>query len=156
MSVEIRPAAAGDLDALAALEADLLGADGWSRSQVADELEGAGRHVLVATMGGEVVGYAVTLLAGDVVDLLRIAVAASHQRRGVASALLAACRRTARLDGAHRLLLEVSATNRAARDFYADAGFVQIDVRRAYYRDGSDALVLRGDLGTAACGRKGA
>jgi len=45
-------------------------------------------------------------------------------------------------DGARRLLLEVSAENEVALRFYATAGFAEIDRRRRYYRDGSDALVL--------------
>ena len=48
----------------------------------------------------------------------------------------------ARADGAERMLLEVSAANAAAVAFYDAQGFARIDVRRRYYRDGSDALVL--------------
>ena len=40
------------------------------------------------------------------------------------------------------MLLEVSAANAAAVAFYDAQGFTRIDVRRRYYRDGSDALVL--------------
>jgi ribosomal protein S18 acetylase RimI-like enzyme len=50
------------------------------------------------------------------------------------------------------MLLEVSAGNAAALAFYAAAGFVQIDRRPRYYRDGSDAIVLRATLGSTACG----
>ena len=44
--------------------------------------------------------------------------------------------------GAERLILEVSAGNDAARALYRGAGFTEIGRRRAYYPDGSDALVL--------------
>ncbi len=153
-----RAAVEADVDAVAALEAATFGMDAWSTAQVREELLGARRRALVAldAAGERVVGYAVTALAGDVVDLQRIAVAPAHRRGGVARVLLDGVRALARTDGAHRMLLEVSAGNSGARAFYAAEGFVQIDVRRGYYRDGSDALVLRGDLGTAACGRKGA
>ena len=40
------------------------------------------------------------------------------------------------------MLLEVSAGNAGARAFYAAEGFVEIDRRRRYYRDGSDAVVM--------------
>ena len=61
----------------------------------------------------------------------------------------------ARAEGASRVLLEVSAVNSAALAFYADTDFVEIDRRRRYYRDGSDAVVMRRSLGRAACGGRG-
>jgi [ribosomal protein S18]-alanine N-acetyltransferase len=147
----IRPAVAADVAALTALEAELFGADAWSADSVREELTGERRHAVVADESG-VVGYAVTQRSGDVVDLQRIAVAPAHRRAGVATLLLDAARRAGRTDGAHRMLLEVSADNTAALAFYAAEGFVQIDRRPRYYRDGSDALVLRATLGGAACG----
>jgi ribosomal-protein-alanine N-acetyltransferase len=46
------------------------------------------------------------------------------------------------------VLLEVSETNAGARAFYAAHGAVELDRRRRYYRDGSDALVLQLPLDT--------
>jgi ribosomal-protein-alanine N-acetyltransferase len=127
---------------LRALEVDLFGPDAWSEGSLRDELAGPGRRAVVLDSGAEVLGYAVTMRAGDVVDLLRIAVRRDHQRQGLAALLLADGLAAARTDGAERMLLEVSAGNTAAVHFYAAQGFSRIDVRRRYYRDGSDALVL--------------
>jgi ribosomal protein S18 acetylase RimI-like enzyme len=44
------------------------------------------------------------------------------------------------------MLLEVSAGNEPAIALYEQAGFAEIDRRRRYYRDGSDALVLAREL----------
>jgi ribosomal protein S18 acetylase RimI-like enzyme len=129
-----------------ALEQELFGVDAWSPASVAEELTGPRRHAVVADESG-VVGYAVTLLSDDVVDLQRIGVDQAHRRRGVASLLLAEVRRAASAD---RLLLEVSAENTAALAFYATEGFVEIDHRPRYYRDGSDAVVLQLSLGRVA------
>ena len=147
----IRPATADDVAAVTELEEQLFGADAWSAASVREELIGDRRHAVVAADDG-VVGYAVTLRSDDVVDLQRIAVVPSQRRTGVAARLLDETRRAARADGAHRMLLEVSAANAGALAFYAAQGFVQIDRRPRYYRDGSDALVLRATLGGAACG----
>jgi [ribosomal protein S18]-alanine N-acetyltransferase len=136
-------AAEEDVSALADLEHGLFGVDAWSADSWRQELAAPTRVVLVATNDlGTVVGYAVTLTVGDVADLLRIAVAADHQRRGLASDLLDACLRAATADGVRRLLLEVSAANGAAIEFYRAHQFVTIDRRVGYYRDGSDALVM--------------
>ena len=138
----IRPAAATDVPSLLALEADLFGPDAWSEASLRDELDGPGRRAVVLVSGAEVVAYAVTMRAGDVVDLQRIAVRPDHQRQGLAARLLADALAAARADGADRMLLEVSAANAAAVAFYDAQGFTRIDVRGRYYRDDSDALVL--------------
>lgn len=142
----LRPAAPEDAPALAALETLLFGPDSWSESAVRDELTGPGRHSVVAVSGADVVGYAVTLRAHDVADLQRIAVRPDHQRRGLAHRMLEDVLAAARQEGADRVLLEVSADNAAALGFYTREGFVEIDRRRRYYRDGSDAVVMRRSL----------
>jgi ribosomal-protein-alanine N-acetyltransferase len=147
--VKVRPAAAEDAPALAALEATLFGADAWSEAAVLDELVGPGRNAVVAVEGDEPVGYAVTMRAGDVLDLQRIGVAPAYQRRGVARALLDAVLEAA-TEEADRMLLEVSAHNAAALAFYDAADFVEIDRRRRYYRDGSDAVVMSRSLRRAS------
>ena len=131
--MNVRPATAADVDPLAALEADLFGADAWSRATVAAEVA-AGR-VLVADDAG-LGGYVVTLAAGDVLDLLRIAVRPDLRRHGLAHALLEA----ASTD--RRMLLEVSERNAGAIAFYAAEGFTVIARRDRYYRDGSAAVVM--------------
>lgn len=138
-----------DLLTLTALEQRLFGADAWSEQILADELA----TVVVAEVEGEVVGYATTRVAGDLGDLTRVAVLPEHQRVGVGRSLLARAKELAASGGANRLLLEVSAANEAALHFYAAEGFVEIDRRPGYYRDGSDALVLRLPLGPACGGR---
>jgi len=131
--VSLRTATAADVDALAALEADLFGADAWSPASVGAEVT-AGR-VLVADEEG-IAGYVVTLAAGDVLDLMRIAVRPDRRRHGLAHALLEA----ASTD--RRMLLEVSERNAGAIAFYAAEGFTEIARRDRYYRDGSAAVVM--------------
>lgn len=134
----LRPATADDVAAVASLEAVVFGPDAWSPAAVRSELTGPRRVALVAC-APEVVGYAVTVSAGDVVDLQRIAVHPAHRRHGLARRLLA---EVSGLADADRMLLEVSVDNAAALGFYAAEGFTEIDRRRRYYRDGSDAVVM--------------
>jgi ribosomal-protein-alanine N-acetyltransferase len=131
--VNVRPATAADVDALAVLEADLFGVDAWSLASVGAEVA-AGR-VLVADDAG-LSGYVVTLAAGDVLDLMRIAVRPDRRRHGLAHALLEAA------STGRRMLLEVSERNAGAIAFYAAEGFTEIARRPRYYRDGSAAVVM--------------
>ena len=137
-------AADEDLSTLVRLEAELFGTDAWSEASLLAELHAPVRLVLVATSEvGAVVGYAVTLVAGDVADLLRIGVDPAHQRHGLASDLLDKSRSEAASEGATRMLLEVNAANAPAIEFYRAHQFVTLDRRPAYYRDGTDALIMQ-------------
>ena len=132
----IRAATLNDVPTIAALEDEIFGVDAWTPAMVLEELTGPGRSAWMA----DEIGYAVTLRVDDVVDLQRIAVDPAHRRGGIARALLETA---VRESAGNRMLLEVSAANSAALAFYAAAGFVEIDRRRRYYKDGSDAIVMR-------------
>lgn len=138
----LRLAQAADLVAVAALDTALFADESWDLAAWEGLVATTGRRLLVAVEGDRVVGYALTGLAGDFAELLRIAAAPEVRRRGVASALLDRACDLARSDGAERLLLEVSEANEGARGLYRTAGFAEIDRRPGYYRDGSGALVL--------------
>ncbi|KQY56577.1 MULTISPECIES: ribosomal protein S18-alanine N-acetyltransferase [unclassified Nocardioides] len=143
----IRPALAADCAAVAELEENLFGAEAWDEDSLLDDLERDGRLFVVFEDDDEPVGYAITTLAGDFVDLARIGVHPSRQREGIAAALLEHVLDAADDDGADRMLLEVSAVNPEALAFYAASGFEQIDVRPRYYKDGSDAIVMLRSIG---------
>ncbi len=136
----IRQATLADAAALFALEQALFGAEAWSEQAVREELEGPGRRFLVAEGEAGIEGYAVTMAAGDIVDLLRIAVHPLSRRRGLASRLLDAVLEDT--ESASRMLLEVSVANSEGLAFYVARQFSVIDVRPHYYRDGSEALVM--------------
>ena len=133
---------------MARLEQECLGVDAWSEGLVRDGIQGDLPTItyLVAEVDGEVVGHAVTSSAGDIAELQRIAVAAAHRRQGIAASLLAGVVDAARRTPADRLLLEVREDNRGALAFYAGQGFVEIDRRPRYYRDGTTAVVMRRPL----------
>lgn len=149
----VRRAVEADTDAIAASEAANLGADAWSYGLVAEGV--AGRlptvHYLVAEDDGRVVGHAVASIVADIAELQRIAVAEDVRRTGVATALLDDVVALAAAGGADRVLLEVREDNVAALGFYARQGFVEVDRRPRYYRDGATAVVLRRALGKG-CG----
>jgi [ribosomal protein S18]-alanine N-acetyltransferase len=141
----IRRAAPADAAAIAELEAVCQGADAWSANLVRMGVDGDVPTVryLVADLDGPVIGYAVASYAGDIAELQRIGVSPALRRTGVASALLAEVVAEAPGTGADRLILEVREDNAGALAFYATRGFIEIDRRPRYYRDGTTAVVLR-------------
>jgi ribosomal-protein-alanine N-acetyltransferase len=138
----IRVATASDVEVVAAIEQACFGPEAWTEGLVRAEVLGE-RHVVLLA-GGD--AYGAVSVAGDVADLDRIAVLPERRRQGLARAVLDALVPCARERGAARLLLEVAAGNVAATAFYTSYGFTTISRRRAYYRDGTDALVMQLDL----------
>lgn len=136
-----------DCDAIAALEEETQ-IDPWSPAQVA-AAHVAGNLGWVVRAGGTLVAYALVLVAGDDLELLRIAVAPAFRRRGVARQLIETIVAEGRRLGMKRVLLEVRASNAAAMACYLRCGFEAIGRRRGYYAppkgtpmEREDALVM--------------
>ena len=140
----IRDATAADAEAIHRLEAECLGPDAWSRALVEAGVCGdvPTVHYLVVEDDGEVAAYAAASIVADIAELQRIAVLPAARRRGHATALMEAVADRA-AEQADRLLLEVREANSEALAFYATSGFVEIDRRPRYYRDGTTAVVMR-------------
>lgn len=144
MTIVVRPAVPGDVDAIADLEEVAFPADPWSATLVEQAVAGKvpTTTFLAADLDARLVGYAAVSVVQDVAELQRIATVVAARRTGVASALIAAVEAHASAQGAERLLLEVREDNTAARALYAGHGFAEIARRPRYYRDGTDAVVL--------------
>ena len=149
----IRDATAADADAIHRLEAECLGPDAWSRALVEAGICGEVPtvHYLVVEDDGEVAAYAAASIVADIAELQRIAVLPAARRRGHATRLLEAIVERAAAGQADRLLLEVRETNADALGFYASSGFVEVDRRPRYYRDGATAVIMRRAIG-GGCG----
>ena len=138
-----------DIEALPGIERALFGADAWSAEQFWSELAGvpATRWYVVAAepapAGEEVVGYTGLAVAGGTADVQTMAVRPDRQGRGLGVQLLDALLAEAARRECTEIFLEVRADNAAARALYALRGFAEVAVRRRYYADGTDALVLR-------------
>ncbi|MBA2919894.1 GNAT family N-acetyltransferase [Sphingomonas sp. MAH-20] len=124
--------------------------EAWTEAQCAGILGMAGSWLLVARSGEEPAGFALLRTVADEAELLLIAVRNRYRRQGTARALLAQAVEDAAGEGVATLHLEVRDGNPAV-DLYRGLGFVQIGMRRAYYRGRSgkvfDALTLEKRLG---------
>jgi len=140
-------AGTGHAEAMAAVHATAVpDGEAWDAAAIAGQLALPGTFGLVDPEGGMVLAR----VAADEAEILALAVIPRARRQGRAAALLAAAEEQAAAGGARTMYLEVADHNGAARALYARAGYVPAGRRRGYYRDGSDALVLRKPLSPAA------
>jgi ribosomal-protein-alanine N-acetyltransferase len=147
LGVAVRPAAPTDLDAIARLEATSF-QDAWPPDMLAFELAHPRALLLVASRGGVAppFGYAAFRHAAGEAELLRLAVLPEERRRGVARALVAEGLERLARERIQVCFLEVRTDNEPAVKLYESLGFARIGQRRAYYRDGADALVFALEL----------
>jgi [ribosomal protein S18]-alanine N-acetyltransferase len=128
---------------MAAIEAAAFD-EPWSAAALAEIwAEPGARGWLAQNPAGEVLGFALfrVVAAAREAELLRVATVPAWRRRGVAAGLLGFA--LAELDrAAIDCFLEVRADNLPAQELYRRFGFVRVQIRPAYYRDGCDAWVL--------------
>jgi ribosomal-protein-alanine N-acetyltransferase len=138
-------------------EPDLLGvlniaesaheAPRWPRQTFVEMLSGefrSRRIALVATAAGsgEVIGFAIAGLVPPEAELESIAVAQSHQRRGVGRQLMSEVVTELRRFGVEAFHLEVRASNSNALGLYNSFGFNETGRRARYYSDPTEDAVL--------------
>ncbi|MDY0087649.1 MAG: tRNA (adenosine(37)-N6)-threonylcarbamoyltransferase complex transferase subunit TsaD [Coriobacteriia bacterium] len=149
MTFALRPLGADDLQAVLEIEVASF-PDPWSPAMFISELSRADRIWLAAcTEAGVLVGYGGVMIVGDEAHLMNLAVAAAAQGCGVATMLLEELSARAARAGARRLTLEVRNDNASAQAFYQAKGLSVEGVRRGYYGNGADALIMWTDLGHA-------
>lgn len=117
----------------------------WSRNVFQSELELARkgeRHYIVARSGGALIGYAGLMFVTEDAHVTNIAVGADHQRCGVGTRLLAELAWEAIRRGSEAMTLEVRVSNTGAQALYRHFGFVPAGVRKRYYENTEDAIVM--------------
>jgi ribosomal-protein-alanine N-acetyltransferase len=142
----VAEASVEDAPALAAVHAAAFPAP-WTAEAMAALLNAPGVHALLSHDGPGLTGFILMRAVADEAEVLTLAVAPAHRRRGVGRALLQAGLERAAAAGAHSVFLEVADDNVAAVALYAQADFATVGRRTAYYArttgPAADALTLR-------------
>jgi len=142
-AIRIGPMSVARIDEVVAIEQAVF-SDPWSREMFRSELElGGGTYARVAERDGHVIGYLCAVLVADEAHLGNLAVRPSDQRSGVGQLLLDDLLRAATRHGVARLTLEVRESNDIARNFYHKNEFIDVAIRKNYYRSPvEDAIVM--------------
>lgn len=141
--MNVRPAREEDLDRVAHLE-EVSFQDPWDRDSLARELADPRSTLLVASQdaAGAPGGYAIFRQIADEAELLRVGVTPEERRHGLARALIQEGIGRLRNGDIQVCFLEVRIDNAPAIALYESLGFGRAGLRRGYYRDGTDALIL--------------
>lgn len=151
--MRLRDAGWRDLAGMADLEARSFPVDAWSAATFWAEHAGRPRRSYVVALddADQLCGYAGLDLAGEVADVMTIAVDPGHRGSGLGARLLEELHTRASAAGAGAVMLEVRADNAAARALYSAHGYTVVHTRSGYYPSSAgepavDALVMRKEL----------
>lgn len=138
----------GDLDELLRIQETSFDHP-WSPHMLAQELAPDPAHVAFGARRPDrsLAGIVFGRLEPDALSIYNVAVEPACRRGGIGRALVRAIIARGREAEAPRVDLEVRVDNVPAIALYAGEGFVPVGVRRRYYRDGTDALLMSLTLG---------
>ena len=121
--------------------------DTVSRCYVAVTADNKGTDPVDPCCGeGRISGYLMAWHVADELHITNLAVSPEVRRRGIAVALLRHSLKEAAEAGAIWCQLDVRTSNAPARELYGQLGFKPFGIRKGYYRDGEDAVVMGKDL----------
>ena len=138
----IRRADEHDIDRIAEMET-LCFSDPWSRDMVAAEFSGLNdTRYFAAEEDGMLIAYAGVWLIPPEGYITNVAVHPEHRRRGIARQLLSALFTACEEECVTDFTLEVRVLNAPAIALYQSLGFEGQGIRKRYYADGEDALIM--------------
>lgn len=114
----------------------------WNSSIFKQELLCANSHFIVAKNGDEIIGFAGFKVLLDTADLMNIVVKKSYRNQGIGSLLLKELMHLFYSFSLSSLYLEVNENNFPAIRLYQKFGFKKIDVRKNYYPNEQNAIIM--------------
>jgi ribosomal protein S18 acetylase RimI-like enzyme len=143
-AMKLRDYRSEDLDTIASIEQQCFPpAIAFSRDSLSKTLRTDAGAIVAETPAADIAGFAVYRKVNRVTgSLLTLDVLPLHRRQGLGSQLVAACTERLERMGVEKLQLRVALDNHEAQALYERLGLRRLRIDRAFYRDGSDALVL--------------
>ena len=136
----IRKANLSDLNLIHQIEKRVF-SDSWSKDSIKQELiKPSNALIIISEINGKVMGYFFAHIFKDEVHILNIAIDVPFQHQGLGKQLLDKIMKKYLKEA--DVFLEVKRTNFPAINLYLAFGFEEIDIRRGYYRDGQDAVIM--------------
>lgn len=116
--------------------------DGWTEEMLLSAFNAGRFNALAAKIDEEIIGVITFSLSVDSADVEDVVVLKSKRGQGVGSALIEEAVNKIQNAGVKKVFLEVRENNLPAIGAYKKFGFNQISVRKKYYSDGENALVM--------------
>jgi len=147
--IALRLARLGDAPRIANASRTLIEAGlpwSWTPRRVASHMRSREHLTVIAANGGELAGFVLAQFGSSAVHVALLGVAPGYQRLGLGKLLVSWVEESASVAGLFLMQLEVRASNRQARRFYARLGYRETGRTAGYYSGVEDAIRLERDL----------
>lgn len=115
----------------------------WNYNVFKNELENGNSKYLIAKIGNEIVGFAGIIPIVDEADISNIVVHKDFRNQKIGSCLLEGLINLASSLGLKCINLEVRESNIPAIKLYEKYGFVVCGLRKKYYNNSENAILMR-------------
>lgn len=116
--------------------------DGWNKEMLVSAFNEGRFHAFGVEENGRLIGFIGITLSADFADIESVYVDKNFRRQKVANALVDKALNFIYEKGLNKTLLEVKESNGGAIALYEKAGFKRISIRKKYYNDGSNAIIM--------------
>ena len=120
-------------------------ADGWNENMLNGAFS-SGRFICIGIEEEKFICVAYASFTDYDADIEGITIDNEFRKNGFAKALLGLLEVKLKEKNIEKIFLEVRATNAPAKGLYSGAGYKQINIRKKYYSDGEDAVIMAKEL----------
>lgn len=115
----------------------------WNYEQLLYELdENPFASFKVLIHNHKIIGYMNYWITFECCQLNKIAICEGYRRQGYAGMLMDQLIHEAQKEKCEIISLEVRVSNQQAQHFYKKFNFIKMNIRKEYYSDGEDALIM--------------
>ena len=118
----------------------------WTHNILESELKSKNSYFIVATIDDKIVGFAGLKIVLDQSDVMNIVVRKDQRQNGIGSIMLEYLIEYSKSLNLKTITLEVNENNLSAIRLYNKFNFDHIGIRKKYYRDNSDAIIMSKQL----------
>lgn len=136
--LEINKLELADVYRIVELEEELLG-ESLGIDMLTEEIKRGVVTFLKASVGDKTIGYIGGYAFDGELEIINFVVDKAYQRQGIGTKLL---NEIMEITSAKRIILDVRDTNIQGINFYTKNGFTPVNIRKNYYKNGDNAVVM--------------
>jgi len=116
-----------------------------SKENILNDINNSNFKCIMAVYDKEIIGYISFSYIFDI-EIESVLVKSSYQRQGIGTLLLNYIFKFAKENKINNVFLEVRKSNIGAISLYRKLGFSNISIRKKYYENAEDALILKKEI----------
>ena len=138
----IRKGKVSDLKSILKIEKKVYNKPYWNESMLKKLFNKNSNEIIwITEVKQKIAGFLIEQRCDDEINLLNVAIDRSFQNRGIGKKLIGHFLRI--IPNNSSVFLEVNKSNLIARKIYSNLNFRNIDIRKSYYNDSGDALIMK-------------